>query len=267
MKKLIICICFFAVLLQGCVANQLDDVGEKVSSESVTEKNDNDNNQKSTEENTEGISDKPGTLISPDEVVQEGFEFQTGDKVNSSLYDLLSDSNNGTFVYVYNDSVKSSRLVLFCEHKSDRRWATMMILEPEWEGVKKLCESIEVSFESEVVAICNISFEEGQIYIPNSIKLKEEVMQNYKKTELLDILHPEEIEEKEGLQIYMGAISDESQYRVMAHNKKHWQWINDSEVISLFGGTLENVSEGFQKSMDVFMRTVERFELKEEIGL
>ncbi len=275
MKKVIICIAFFSILLQGCVEKQADDLSQNISSEISTEKESNDDSQKNTEKNTQknteedtaGMQYKPGELISPDEIGQEVFSIHVGDKIKGSLYDLLNNSNNGTFVYVYNDSVKSSRLVLFCENKSDCRWVTMIILEPEWEGLKKLCESVNVSFGAEVVGILNISFEEGQIYIPNCVKLTEEVIQSYKKTELIDILHPEEIEEKEGLQIYMGAIADESEYRVMAYNKNHWQWINDSEVISLFGGTLENVSEGFQKSIDVFMRTIKRFKLQEEIGL
>lgn len=64
-----------------------------------------------------------------------------------------------------------------------------------------------------------------------------------------------------GTQYYIGKIRKQSE------SEDFWITVGDGLQLGLLGGTLDNCSQAFSSKVSVLMRTIDRFDLREKLGL
>lgn len=240
MKKSILMMFLFSTLLVGC--GTADDIESSMTEENRSEVLSSEDDTKQPE--------KPGTLPATDNIEQPNQE-----KIGQEIEVGLRLYSEGTFVYYFNASTKSERLVLIEYPKEiGEKEAELIVVEPSFGGWTGLRQALEGTFQAKLLAVKNISFEEG-MYAHNATLPGSGMETYFAEGEIvkdLDKLVNNNIE-----QVYVGAI-----YNEKPSNQAGGVFISIAEeyvTILTNAGDLE--SDALESNLEVYEKIYERFEL------
>lgn len=240
MKKRIWMMFLFTILLVGC--GTADDIESNKTEENRTE-------ALSSEDSTMQPQ-KPGTMPSVDNIEQPSQEKIGQEKeVGLCLY------AEGTFVYYFNASTKSERLVLIEYPKEiGEKEAELIVVEPSFGGWTGLRQALEGTFQAKLLAVKNISFEEG-MYAHNATLPGSGMEKYFAEGEIvkdLDMLVNNNTE-----QVYVGAL-----YNQKPSNEAGAVFIAISEeYVTILTNASDSVSDALESNLKVYERIYERFGL------
>lgn len=193
---------------------------------------------------------KPGTLPAVDTIAQPSQE-KIGQEIEVGFH-LYSE---GTFVYYFNASTKSERLVLIEYPKeSGKKEAELIVVEPNFGGWTGLRQALDGTFQAKLLAVKNISFEEG-MYAHNATLPGSGMEKDFAEGEIvknLDMLVNNNIE-----QVYVGAIYDEK-----PRSESGAVFIALSEeYVTILTNASDSASDALESNLEVYERIYERFGL------
>lgn len=172
-------------------------------------------------------------------------------------YDASDSSADTWFVYVYDPDKETNLLAVFQAVKENAGIAQVTFYRPEWAGIPQMREFLNKSFSAKVLRRTNIDFME-YVYIGNAGGLYSEETQKALGSDLLHI--PTFGGSYSGTQYYLGTITDRT------NPETFWTSCGDGLLLAIQGNTLDNCSQEFSSNVSVFLRIIDRFNLKKKLG-
>lgn len=173
-------------------------------------------------------------------------------------YDASDESSDTWFVYVYDPDKETNLLAVFQAVKANAGIAQVTFYQPEWAGIPQMREFLNKPFSAKVLRRTNIDFME-YVYIGNACGLYSEETQKALGSDLLHI--PAFDGSYSGTQYYLGTITDRT------NPEDFWISCGEGLQLAIQGNTLDNCSQKFSSNVNVFLRIIERFNLKKKLGL
>ena len=202
----------------------------------------------------------PGRL-KPAWMIPKADQSDAGQTVSICFADLLngavSDSYGNPFVYVYDPDKGINLLAFFQAFTSDASIAQITFYQPEWEGIAQMENFLDKPFNAKIVRRTNIDFMES-VYISNCSYLNTEERQENLRNEIIRLPFDRDFSET---QYYFGKVDRRND------PEDFWITVGDGLQMGLHGGTLDNCSDTFSNHVAVFMRIIDRFDLREKLGL
>ena len=203
----------------------------------------------------------PGTLRDP-QFIPQPEKHDIGVKVDvdaEGLVNIVLDSAERTFVYVWSHEKEQGRLVVFSNPNPETGYTTVWIYAPSFFGGSGLCAALQNGFSMEIVDVINITFEEG-MYIHNSTFYNEEYLNELNGDEIISI------DSSAGMssgktEYYFGFLTKGNS------NNKALQKVSEDISVFLAANLSEVDSERMKSNIDVFTRIVYRFSLTDVLGL
>jgi len=171
-------------------------------------------------------------------------------------------------LYVYNPDAGTHRVAIFQDATDFRGsvtcvtvWEPHSLLEEGWESPDDFLDALAGGFKAMLISRTNIDSYERMI-LNNATYMSEE-----KESKLF----PHEIRSADtfgltgtgnDVQYYLCRLAD-----IQADAGNAYFPLNDTFRISVMANTLNGCSEEFSRSVNVFMRTIDRFKLRDELGI
>jgi len=209
----------------------------------------------------------PGSLTHP-WLIPKADKQDVGQTVTLSFPELLQSkqyknsmttddpSENLVFIYVCNQETQTGRLGVISKVSDNQKYCELTVYEPEWQGGRGLVDAMSGTFSATVIDRVNIDYMEGEVYIANAANCY-----SYQgMPEILDI-QSGSLPDGSGTQYYLGTLT------YAPGSEAYWSSVTGDISLSLMGGTLEGSSDSFANCVNVFLRTVERFDLYDAFNI
>ena len=203
----------------------------------------------------------PGTLTHP-WLIPQADQSDVGNTVSVSFSNLQKGgsgvaSNGDPFVYIFDPDKGINLLAVFQASSTDTNLAQITFYQPEWAGITQMSNFLFKPFNAKILQRTNIDFMES-VYISNCAYLYSTEKQEALKNEIIQLPFDRDFS---GTQYYFGKVDRRNE------PEDFWITVGDGLQMGLHGGTLDNCSETFANYVAIFMQIIDRFDLREKLGL